>query len=58
MTTATAIIADDEALLRGHLREKLATLWPELDIVGEAVNGLEAAEMIAARRRGRAGPSR
>ncbi len=44
----TAIIADDETLLREHLREKLTTLWPELDIVGEAVNGLEAAEMIAA----------
>jgi len=47
-TPATAIIADDEALLREHLREKLAALWPELTIVGEAVNGLEAAEMIAA----------
>ncbi len=43
----TAIIADDETLLREHLREKLTALWPELDIVGEAVNGLEAAEMIA-----------
>ncbi|MBL8522751.1 MAG: response regulator transcription factor [Betaproteobacteria bacterium] len=46
-TTVTAILADDEALLREHLREKLATLWPELEIVGEATNGLEAAEMIA-----------
>ncbi len=48
MSTVTAILADDEALLRGHLREKLAALWPELTIVAEAVNGLEAAEMIAA----------
>lgn len=43
----TALIADDEPLLREHLREKLAALWPELSIVGEAANGDEAAEMIA-----------
>lgn len=49
MTTKkiTAVLADDESLLREHLREKLATLWPELDIVGEATNGVEAVEMIA-----------
>ena len=46
-TTLTAIIADDEPLLREHLREKLAALWPELTIVGEASNGSEAAELIA-----------
>ncbi len=45
--TMTAIIADDEPLLREHLREKLAALWPELTIVGEAGNGNEAAELIA-----------
>jgi DNA-binding LytR/AlgR family response regulator len=45
----TAIIADDEPLLREHLREKLAALWPELKIIGEASNGLEAAAEIAAR---------
>ena len=43
----TALIADDEPLLREHLREKLASLWPELTIVGEAGNRNEAAEMIA-----------
>ena len=43
----TALIADDEPLLREHLREKLAALWPELVIVGEAANGNEAAELIA-----------
>ena len=48
MTNAmTAIIADDEPLLREHLREKLAALWPELTIAGEAGNGNEAAELIA-----------
>ena len=43
----TALIADDEPLLREHLREKLAALWPELAIVGEAGNGNEAADLIA-----------
>jgi DNA-binding LytR/AlgR family response regulator len=43
----TALIADDEPLLREHLREKLAALWPELVIAGEAANGNEAAELIA-----------
>ncbi len=38
----TAIIADDEPLLRSQLRARLATLWPELAIVDEASNGLEA----------------
>ena len=46
-TTLSAMIADDEPLLREHLREKLAVLWPEMKIVGEAGNGIEAAEMIA-----------
>ena len=46
-TRITALIADDEPLLREHLREKLAALWPELTIVGEAGNGNEAAELIA-----------
>jgi DNA-binding LytR/AlgR family response regulator len=43
----TAILADDEPLLREHLREKLATLWPMLKIVGEAGNGNDAASIIA-----------
>jgi DNA-binding LytR/AlgR family response regulator len=42
----TAILADDEPLLRDHLREKLAALWPELDIVGEASNGNDASSII------------
>jgi DNA-binding LytR/AlgR family response regulator len=46
-TPLRAIIADDEPLLREHLREKLAALWPELKIVAEAANGNEAAELIA-----------
>ena len=42
----TALLADDEPLLREHLREKLLALWPDLDIVAEASNGLEAAAML------------
>ena len=38
----TAVIAEDEELLRGELRETLAALWPELVIVGEAGDGIEA----------------
>ena len=43
----TALIADDEALLREDLRDKLTELWPELHIVAIAKNGHEAAQMIA-----------
>ncbi|MDQ2736860.1 MAG: DNA-binding response regulator, partial [Pseudomonadota bacterium] len=35
----TAIIADDERLLRDQLRARLAEVWPELEILGEAKNG-------------------
>jgi DNA-binding LytR/AlgR family response regulator len=42
-----AVIADDEALLRDQLRARLAEVWPELEIVGEARNGLEAVEQTA-----------
>jgi DNA-binding LytR/AlgR family response regulator len=41
-----AIIADDEELLAEHLRLRLAALWPQLEIVGVAANGIEAKEMI------------
>ena len=44
----TAIIADDEPLLRHHLDKSLADVWPELDIVGLAHNGLEAKQLIEA----------
>jgi DNA-binding LytR/AlgR family response regulator len=45
---ATALIADDEPLLRERLRSHLARLWPELSIVGEARNGREALELFEA----------
>jgi len=44
----TALIADDEPHLAAHLREQLATLWPALQVVHVARNGVEAAERIAA----------
>lgn len=46
MRSATALIADDEPLLRTHLREQLARLWPQLQIVAEARNGREAVELF------------
>ena len=42
-----ALIADDEAHLATYLRDQLAKLWPELEIVAVARNGLEAAAQIA-----------
>jgi len=38
----TAMIADDEAPMRDLLRARLAAVWPELRIVAEAANGVEA----------------
>jgi DNA-binding LytR/AlgR family response regulator len=43
----TALIADDEPLLRAQLAEALGTLWPDLRIVAEAAHGAEAVERIA-----------
>jgi DNA-binding LytR/AlgR family response regulator len=43
---ATALIADDEPLLRERLRLHLARLWPALAVVGEARNGREAIELF------------
>jgi YesN/AraC family two-component response regulator len=42
----TALIADDEPLLRERLRSHLERLWPALRIVGEARNGREAIELF------------
>ena len=41
-----AVIADDERLMREQLRARLAEVWPGLQIVGEARNGLEAVQMV------------
>ena len=42
----TALVADDEPLLRDSLRRQLARLWPELQVVAEARNGREAVELF------------
>jgi len=42
-----ALIADDEHHLAHYLKEQLHELWPELDIVHVAKNGLDAAAKIA-----------
>ncbi|GAB3397255.1 LytTR family DNA-binding domain-containing protein [Massilia agilis] len=39
---ATALIADDEEPMRTQLRTRLAAVWPGLEIVAEAANGVEA----------------
>ena len=43
-----ALIAEDEPILRGELRETLAKLWPELEICAEAEDGVAALREIAA----------
>ena len=43
-----ALIADDETHLAHYLRDQLLKLWPDLEIVAIARNGLEAGERIAA----------
>jgi DNA-binding LytR/AlgR family response regulator len=42
----TALIADDEPLLREHLAALLGRLWPELEVVAQARNGREAVELF------------
>ena len=42
----TAVVADDEENLRAGISLLLETLWPQLDIVGQAENGLAALAMI------------
>jgi DNA-binding LytR/AlgR family response regulator len=44
----TALIADDEPHLATHLGEQLGKLWPGLQLLPPARNGVEAAERIAA----------
>ena len=42
----TALIADDEPMLREALARLLAELWPELRVVAQARNGREAIAMF------------
>lgn len=43
---ATVVIAEDEPILRAELEARLKLLWPELRIVGQAGNGVEAVAMV------------
>jgi DNA-binding LytR/AlgR family response regulator len=43
--TVTALIADDESPMRDQLRARLREVWPDLSIVAEATNGIEAVAM-------------
>ncbi len=45
-TRPTALIADDEPLLREAFARQLALAWPELEIVAEARNGREAVQAV------------
>jgi DNA-binding LytR/AlgR family response regulator len=46
----TALIADDEPLLREALASQLAQVWPELEVVAQARNGREAVGLFEAKR--------
>ncbi|MFA6958420.1 MAG: LytTR family DNA-binding domain-containing protein [Thermoanaerobaculia bacterium] len=49
-TRPSALIADDEPLLREALARQLAQVWPELEVVGEARNGRETIALFDARK--------
>ena len=42
----TALIAEDEPLMRERLKDKLEEVWPELDVVAEAEDGDQAVAMF------------
>lgn len=46
MTKWTAVVADDEENLRAGISLLLEKLWPDLKVVGQARNGIEALSMI------------
>jgi len=46
VTRPTALVADDEPLLREALVRMLASAWPALEIVAQARNGREAIELF------------
>jgi DNA-binding LytR/AlgR family response regulator len=45
-TSIRCVIADDERLMREQMRARLGEVWPELVIVAEAKNGLEAVQLV------------
>jgi len=49
MPPPTAVLIEDEPLPRTELRQMLATLWPELNIVAEAVDGASGLRALTER---------
>ena len=47
MRPLKAVIAEDEPVLRGELRDTLAKIWPELVICAEAEDGIEALRALS-----------
>ena len=45
-SSPTAVVADDERLMREQIVGRLREAWPELEIVGEAANGSEAIALV------------
>lgn len=50
MSNLTAIIAEDEPILRAQLKAKLGKLWPQLQILAEAADGEAALAAIVQHR--------
>ncbi|GAB4477975.1 MAG: LytTR family DNA-binding domain-containing protein [Burkholderiaceae bacterium] len=46
MNSPTALVAEDEATLRHQLVEQLGQLWPDLTIVAEAADGVQALRLL------------
>jgi len=46
LNTPTAIVAEDEPTLRQQLVEQLGQLWPELDVIAEAADGIQALRLL------------
>ncbi|MGM9488349.1 LytR/AlgR family response regulator transcription factor [Ideonella sp. YS5] len=42
----TALVAEDESTLRAELIEQISRLWPELTILGEASDGVQALRLL------------
>jgi DNA-binding LytR/AlgR family response regulator len=46
LSAPTAVVAEDEETLRHELVEQLGRLWPELSVVGEAADGVQALRLL------------
>lgn len=46
MHTPTAVIAEDELVLREELQSRLGALWPQLHVTAVASNGIEAIQLV------------